>query len=223
MEKQVTGIRKRQQIKKANNTMFLWVVAAAAALTVCLVTSVFLVKQLMFNQRIIDAKDTTKKTLVKNKETFGSIKTEVNKLTANSQLNSLKVEQTDTTLQVIIDALPTADDRAALATSLQQVVLAPSGASIESLSVTDGAVAVEDETAADTTGAPVAVNFTIVLNGNYEQIGRAIADMERSIRPITVEQVQIEGTGTVLRASIYAKTYYLSAKSVELKTETIKP
>lgn len=222
MEKQITGLKKRQQIKKANNAMLLWVIAASAAVTVCAVLAYFLIGQMIFNQRIISAKTKTNSTLKQNKETFETIKSEVTKLLSNQNLNTLKVSPDDTALQVVVDALPTNDDRAALGTSLQDIVLSRSGVMIESMSVVEGNVASSVEDVVDTS-VPQEIPFSLVLIGSYGQITQAIADMERSIRPIKIDTMKLEGSGTRLRASITARTFYLPAKSVELKTETIEP
>ena len=49
----LTGFKKRQQIISARKTMFMWVMLASAAVAVCLVLSQLLVKQMIFNNRII--------------------------------------------------------------------------------------------------------------------------------------------------------------------------
>lgn len=220
----ITGLKKREKIQKANKTMFVWVVAASAAVAICIVLVQFLVRQLVFNQKIISAKGKADSTLLKNKETFEEIKTEVNKLISNSSLTALRVAETDTALQVVIDALPTADDRAALATSLQQVVLSRSGVGIQSISVTDTtSISATDEDLAADSSTPQEIVFNLVLVGNYTQISQAVSDMERSIRPMSVESLQLEGSGNQLTATISAKTFFLPAKTMEVKKEALKP
>lgn len=226
MEKRTTtGIKKREKIQQANKTMFLWVVVASAAVAICLVLAQFLIRQMIFNQKVISVKGQTNKTLVTNKQTFETIKSGVDKLISNNSLSSLKVAQTDTALQVVIDALPTSDDRAALATSLQQVVLSRSGAVIDSISVTDESSILPAGTVVETadSSTPQEIKFNFVLVGNYSQIGQTIADMERSIRPFSIDRLQIEGNGSQLRASVSAKTFYLPAKTMNVKTEALKP
>lgn len=227
-KKSITGLKKRQQIQNANRTMFLWIVAASVAVAICLVFGQFMLRQFMFNNKIIGAKNETYATLRDNKESFETLKSEVNKLVSNQSLSKLRVSDTDTALQVVVDALPTTDDRAALATSLQQVVLARSGVAVESINVIDaeGATTSEAEdgaaagTSSDTVGEVI---FTVVINGSYEQIQQALTDMEATIRPLSMQKVELEGSGSQLRATITAKSFYLPAKTAELKKETIKP
>lgn len=226
-KKAITGIKKRQQIKNANQTMFLWIIAASVAVAVCLVLGQFMLRQFIFNNKIISAKNQAYDTLRDNKESFGELKNEVNKLVSNQSLSKLKVAESDTSLQVIIDALPTTDDRVALANSLQQVILARSGVAIESITVVDGGTvttgAASDATTPTPSNAPISVPFTVVVKGNYDQIRQAVGDLEKSIRPMSVDRVLLEGSNNELRATIIAQSHYLPAKSVQVTTESIKP
>lgn len=220
----LTGLKKRQQIQQANKTMFIWVIAAAVAVTICLVLAQFMVRQLMVNNKIIGEKVKAQTTLDQNVKSFESLKKEVIKLTANESLTGLRVADTDTALQVVIDALPTIDDRATLGTSLQQVILAPSGITIKSLDVTQGVTEdVAGTEVASSTAEPQAIAFQMIITGTYDQIATAVKDMERSIRPIVIDSVKVQGTGRDLQASITAKSYYLPGKSVEVTKKTLKP
>lgn len=222
----MTGVKKRQQIKSANKTMFLWIIAASVAVAICLVLGQFMLRQFMFNSKIIGAKNETHDILVDNKESFTELQSEVNKLVSNPNLTKLRVTDTDTALQVVIDALPTADDRVALATSLQQVILSRSGVAIESINVIDGGAVIEalpGETPTVVNQSVTEVPFTVVILGNYEQIRQAVTDLEKTIRPMSLDQLAIEGSGTQLRATITAKSFYLPPKTVQVTTETIEP
>ena len=222
----LTGLKKRQQIQQANRTMFIWVAAASVALAICLVLAQFMVHQLMYNNKVIGEKTKTQQTLDRNLQTFDSLKKAVTKLTANSDLTALRVSETDSALQVIIDALPTNDDRAVLGTSLQQVVLARSGVGISSINVTQTTMPVDPTavtTAPTTVSTPTEILFDIVIVGNYDQIASAVKDMERSIRPISIDSIKLEGSGQQLSATIAARTYYLPGKTVELTKKPVTP
>jgi Tfp pilus assembly protein PilO len=223
----LTGLKKRQQIQQANRTMFIWVAAAAVALAICLVMAQFMVRQLMYNNKIIGEKTKTQQTLDKNLSTFDTLKKEVNKLTADDNLTALRAADTDTALQVIIDALPTNDDRAVLGTSLQRVVLARSGVGISSINVTQTGLVASTGTQATTSAVnsktPTEILFDITIVGNYDQISSAIKDMERSIRPISIDTIKLDGSGQQLSAMISARTYYLPSKTVELTDKTVRP
>lgn len=229
--RKLTGLKKRQQIDKANKTMFVWVAVASVVVAFALVAAQFMFKQAAFNQKIISAKSETRETLESNLKTADALKEEVNKLIANSALSSSKPKSSSApgapaaksnNLQVVLDALPTENDPAALTASLQHAVLDQSGVSIERLSATSGDI-IGENIAVAANDQPVEMPFNMVINGNYEQIKRAFTDMERVIRPMTIKTITIQGSDNQLRATIDGVTYYLPAKTVDLTTETIKP
>lgn len=217
----LTAVRKRQQIQTANKTMFLWIAGAAVALAMAVVGGQLLVRESLFNGKIISEKGKTLETLDDNIAAVEGLKTEVNKLTANSDLSRLKTADNDTALQVIIDALPTADDRTALGASLQQVILARSGVTIDSISVTESGVQEEVITGDASTPSEITFSFTII--GDYDRIRSALRDIERSIRPINIENIEVQGTAQSLQATISAKTYYLPPKTVQLGSKEVQP
>lgn len=218
----LTGVKKRQQIEQANKTMFLWIIAASVAVAVCLVLAQFMVRQFVYNSKVIGEKAKAQQILDRNIDSVDSLKQEVNKLIANNELTALRVSPSDTALQVIIDALPTSDDRAGLATSLQQVILARSGITIDSISVTGQSIS-SDATATATTNVstPIEIPFNITVVGDYAKLTQTITDLERSIRPISVDVIDVQGSGSTLRATISAKTFYLPPKSVEVQKKGI--
>lgn len=215
--KRLTGLRKRQQIVEANRTMFIGVVIASIIVAISLVAAQFLVKQFIFNNKVIAAKSEANTTLERNLKAVDNLKAEVNKLVANDNLSSVpagSINSTGNNLQVVLDALPTENDPTAVTASFQHAILNHSGVSIENLIVSPA----EDVD----TAAPVELPFSMVILGNYEQIQRALLDMERVIRPVQVRTVAIQGTDNQLRASIEGVTYYLPAKTVNVTKKTIK-
>lgn len=218
----LTGIKKRQQIKSANKMVFAWIVAASLVVGVCGVVAQFLIRQLTFNNTIYGTLTQTQSTIEKNINAYDGLKSSVVKLLADSNLNSLTNGKNSNALQVIIDALPTEENRSSFATSMQTKVLGPSGVAINSFSIIGAegdATTVEAIPGTDASS----FSFTFSISGSYEQIRQAIRDMERSIRPITFEAINIQGTSQRLETNITAKTYYQPAKSIQLKEEERKP
>lgn len=218
----ITGLRKRQLITAANKTVFVWIVVASVVLGICGVLAQFLVQQLMFNNKIYGVLSTTSKTLENNIKAYDGLKSDVTKLIANDSLTALRKGDGSTALQVIIDALPTEENKAAFATSMQSEVLGPSGASLSSFSVAEDNGTAASTTTSGTSG-PVSFDCNFVITGNYTQIQQALRNMERSIRPITVTSVDIQGTAASMQATIMATTYYQSPKDVQLKEVQVSP
>lgn len=225
----LTGVKKRQQIQKANRVVFIWVAIAGVVLAVAVVLAQVMIKQFIFNVSIIDVQRKTNATLVKNAEAYDPLRTEVSKLVANQRLSDLRTnkgENGDNALQVVIDAMPTTDDRLAVAASLQQAVLNRSGVRIEQLSIVDGStVAVaEDGSVAEAEAEGIKeVAFTFKAIGSYDQIKKMFEDMQLSIRPISVTEVKLSGASGGMTAEVQAKTFYAVPPTTALKEETKTP
>lgn len=218
----LTGIKKRQQIKSANKMVFAWIVAASLVVGICGVFTQFLVRQLMFNNKIYGELTKTQSILEGNVSAYDDLKSSVVKLLADSNLNSLRNGENSNALQVVIDALPTEENRSSFATSMQTKVLGPTGAAISSFAV----IGSDDGSASSGTveGTEAqSFSFSFSVSGSYEQIQQVIRNLERSIRPITVQTVDIQGAAGSMEASITAVTYYQPAKDIQLKKVELKP
>ncbi|MFZ1458674.1 MAG: hypothetical protein WAT17_02225 [Candidatus Saccharimonadales bacterium] len=220
----VTGFKKRQQIQQANRVVFIWVTIAAAALAITVVMAQFMVKQFMFNNVVIGAEVKANSTVQKNITVYDSLKSEVAKLYSNPMLGKLKADPSDTALQVVIDAMPTEDDRVALLASLQQIIFAKSGVHVEAISFND--VAATPSAATPGTSASsgvIAIPFTAKVTGNYDSIKQLLVDLNHSIRPIKVTSLKITGASNSMTAELEAETYFAAPDTVDLKQETKKP
>lgn len=221
----ITGLKKRQQISKANRLVFLWVAAAGVAVTIAIVLSQFMIKQFLFNNKVISTMTTTNDTLKKNAQAYEPLKTEIIKLIAAKELTDLRVSPDDSALQVVIDAMPTVDDRMALAASLQQVILNKSGVKIEQLSF-DSQAAITTDPAAPVVTAGTTINeipFMFKVTGTYEQMKTLFENMNQSIRPINVKVIKLSGASSAMTADVQATTYYATPANTDLKQKEIKP
>lgn len=218
----LTGLKKRQQITAANRMVFAWIIAASLVIGICGVFAQFLIRQLAFNNKIYSTLATTSKTLDKNIEAYDGLKSSVVKLVADVNLTALQKGKDSSALQVIIDALPTEENRSALATSMQNEVLGPAGVSINSFSVTDTAAGTVSGGTVQGTDAS-SFEFAFSIAGSYAQVQQAIKNIERSIRPITITSVDIQGTADKLEVTIGAVTYYQPSKEIQLKDQEVKP
>jgi hypothetical protein len=220
----LTGLKKRQQIELAGRYMFIWVAVAAVAVSFCIATGQYMFSKWSYNNKILSAKYTASDTLTKNINNATELKKEVDALVANQDLASVKTDPNDTATKSILDALPTTLDPAALATSLQQAILNRSGVTVENISVpseVDG-TGVGATTATGDSATPQEAKFTFVVSGSYTQIRTLVHDLERTIRPIKIQGVTLNGTDANLRATFDAVTYYQPAKNTDAKQEVVK-
>jgi hypothetical protein len=217
----LTGLKKRQQIEVAGRTMFMWVAIAAIAVSFCLATGQYLFSKWDYNNKIISKKNTAAQTLANNITNAAKLKEEVDNLTANQDLASIKTNPSDPNTKSVLDALPTAFDPAALATSLQQVVLSRSGVSVESISVPPDVDTAAGEVTEVTPG-PQEIKFSFTATGNYDKIKSLMIDLNRTVRPIKLVTMTLNGSDNNLRAAFEYVTYYQSAQSIKLGEEAVK-
>lgn len=225
----VVGMRKRQQIANSNKTMFIWVAGASVLVAFALVISIFLVKQIMFTEKVLIKKGETIGNLNKNKEAAGELDKAVNKLRANRNLSASRSSASDNNLDVIIDAMPYAADPVALGSSLQSVLL--TGTSIESLTVdtpssdgtTDTSASV-DTSSLQAVGNSQPITFSFKATGTSDQLKALFSRLNRSIRPVQIMSVQIESASEgKLTATVQAATFYQPQKKLDLKETVVKP
>lgn len=216
----LTGVKKRQQIQQANKTVFIWVSIAAVVVTIAIVLAQFMVKQFIFNNQILGYESTAADNLKASIDAYEPLKKSVANLTANQDLTVLRVSPSDNAVQVVIDAMPTVDDRIALAASLQQVILARSGAKIDGFSFMQSA---NTTTVATANTSYQEITFGVQATGPYDTIRKLLDDIHHSLRPISVTSLKLSGASSNMQVQIQATTYYALPRTADIKTKTITP
>ena len=137
---------------------------------------------------------------------------------------------------LISNALPTTSDFPGLIALLENMSgvagvtlksVSPSVASAAS-TVGTGAAAAGTATTTATSGSGPAnaaaqqYSFTIAVDGSYDAIGKLMAGVETSARPMRVTSLQLSGTGKTLSAQIDLTTFYLDKAGLPFTTETVK-
>lgn len=223
------AIRKRTQIAQANRTMFIWIAVASALVGVALVVSIFMAQKLFYNEKVLAAKQTTVSNLDHNNSVVSSLEDQIRVLDTNTALSSVKANDTDQTIQVILDALPSEANSFAFGASLQNKLLTGiDGLSIESLQV-DPVVGVETLTDDSDTTAPSdttttdsnAITFQFVVKGSQDNFKQVLQNLERSIRPIVVTSVRIEIQSTGPEMTVQGETFYEPAKTIGLQDKAV--
>lgn len=222
----LVGLTKRQQLKKTNQNIFVWVTVAAVVLAFSAVALQFLVRQGLFNNKIIGEQQKTSRALDESKKNFDGLKRNVDALLADTKLSALRVNPTDNSLQVVLDALPTSGDPTTFSNSLYNKILSRQGVTITGVNV--GAVGVSDPSAATSTAnAPVGetqvLPFEASFIGNPDQLRNTLIDIEKTIRPVVVRQMSIAVGEAHLEVTMQGETYYLPRSTVKLGDKTIKP
>lgn len=222
-----TAIRKRSQIAKANRTMFLWIAAASALVGVAVVVSIFYAQRLFYTEKVLSAKQNTVSVLSRNLDVVDGLKDEVQALSANQALLSIRANETDSTLQVVLDALPSDANSLALGASLQNKLLAGIEGSytLESLQVTpvDGVESLSLDTTVDASSSALSneIGFNFTARGSQAALQQALRNLERSIRTIQVKHISIETRQNELSMSVQGVAYYEPAQTIEFKEKAV--
>lgn len=216
MEKTDKTLRKRQQISKANKTMFLWVAAGSGVVGIALVLSVFLIRQLVFNEEVLFKKNDTIGALQESQMAVPKLREAIAVKNTDKALLETRAKDTDKPLQVIIDALPDTPNTAALGASLQSVLIPASSLQLDSLKV--------DPLTEDGESGVMSFSFSVSTNqSSLGELRNLQQRLERSIRAIKVTSVLIETSGTKATMSVTGVAYYEPARELQLGSETVEP
>ncbi len=224
--KKEAAIRKRQQIAKASQMMFLWVAGASVIIGASIVLLYVLGQKFIFNEKVLAEKMHTVSTLQDNNKVVSKLEDNLRVLNTNESLIKLQSAADSEPVQVILDALPARANSAALGASLQSnVLLAQPGVTIESLTVTPVGGTSSAGAAADNNA--IQFNFTVSTNGKDDKAANRLKDvlerLERSIRAISISSLQVQQQGSRLQMNVAGEAYYQPAMDVELQTKVVKP
>lgn len=229
MKNNDVAIRKRTQISQASRTMFIWIAIASALIGTAGVVSVFLVQKLIYQEKVLSAKQTTVSTLDHNLSIVGDLKNEVRALDANSALMSVKANDNDQALQVVLDALPSDANSLALGSSLQNKLLAgiQGDYTLKSLQVTpvDGVEANTGSTTVNASGSGGSgnqINFSFSVEGDQNALRQVLQNLQRSIRTIVVTRLSIDTQAGKLTMVVEGHAFYQPAKTVQLTEQPVK-
>lgn len=219
------ALRKRQQIDSSKRTMFMAVAAVALVSGVALVVSFFLVQQIIFHGKIVEAKQETIDTIKSNIAVIDELKDNVRVLDTNEALNSVRSSEGSTALQVILDALPSESNADALGASLQiRFAGEVSGLKVDSLVVTasdgeDSLVSGDSEGG----GSSSSIGFMMSVSGSADMLKEFLARLERSIRVFELSSIDMRTSSDGLSMNIIGQAYYEPGRNIELGTKVVKP
>lgn len=223
------AIRKRNQIAKANRTMFIWIAIASALVGTAAVVSFFLAQQLIYNEKVLLAQQKTISTLKHNNSVIEDLQSEILVIDTNQDLAKVKANDSDQALQVILDALPSEANSLALGASLQNKLLTgvPGLQPIQSLQVVpvDGVESSDSSSTVDASEESsvensISFNFSVV--GTQDALRQVLENLERSIRTIEITSLRIENqANNLLVMTVGARAFYEPTVNLELKDKAV--
>ena len=222
----MADLTKRALIDKANVTVVAVVSVAAFVTIFSLVATKALWSQRSYQSRVITAREKARDQLQANKKAADTLVSSYQQF-VSSQENVIGGNSTGTgerdgdNARIVLDALPSKYDFPALTTSLEKLV---KGQNL----VMSAISGVDDESnqqkqASSATPQPVEIPFKLGVKGSYDNIQKLVGVLESSIRPFTVNQLELKaGENNELELTLDAKTYYQPEKSFEFKSEVVK-
>jgi len=69
---------------------------------------------------------------------------------------------------------------------------------------------------------PIELDFNLTVSGNYADIQKFISNMDRTIRPMKIERIELKGSDDSMKANMKVITYYQPSTSLEVETRTIE-
>jgi len=225
---------KRLAISKAN-TQAVIVTAIASFITVfCLVASYTVWKQTKYQSNVISAAQHSKQQLSTDISAYKDLSTSYNSfengatniiggsssLTAPVPPNAA-YDNNGPNSKLILDALPSSYDFPALATSVERILEA-GNFDISAITGTDNELGEETNTASPNP-TPVQMPFGLsVINTNYEAVQQLVQTLQNSIRPLSVDQLDITGGGTTMLLTINGHSYYLPGKTLTITEQAVQ-
>lgn len=215
---------KQLQIDKANAAIVLIVSLAAVVTAFSLVGVKSLLSQQAFQARVISQQKDTLKVADADIDALKKLSASYDAFD-NASSNIIGGVSAGTgpkdgnNSKIVLDALPNQYDFPALISSMENL-LTSRGFKIKTLSgIDDIALA---ESASQTKPVPVEIPFQVGVVGSFTSVQDLVGVFERSIRPISLQNIKISGSDDSLELSVNAKTYYQPGKNLNVTNKVIK-
>lgn len=207
---------KRAQLDKNKMTVFA-IISVAAVITIgCLVIAKGFVSQGGYYNKVIDMKAAARDQLKSNIDSVATLRTAYDAFVAQNPnlLGGNPVNGDDrggTNADLVLDALPNKEDFPALITSVEKLL---AGYKINTIGSGGGGMGMT--AAAGTTSE---LYFSAEVEGSFDGMKTLFGTLNRSIRPIQVTSLELNGSSNNLKAIIGAKSFYQAETGLQI-TET---
>lgn len=220
-----TSLTKRSLISKANSTIVVATALSAFILVVGLVAGRSLVGQLLYQNRVIDAKKEALAQLRHNLDAVDSLEesyqdfVEKNPNVLAGSPDGAGPMDGDNA-KIVLDALPSKYDFPALTSSLEKLITDQNLAFV-GMTGNDEEVA-QQEAQSATNPQPVVIPFEVQVTGQYGSIRNLVDVLRLSIRPFKIQNLELSGAESNMIVSIRAETYYQPAKDLTIETKVVR-
>jgi len=225
MAEAINPTGKRAIIDKTNSRLVIMASVAAFIFVFSLVATKTLVSQSNYQNHVITEKRKTLKQLRSDVTAVSQLESSYQAFTTTSQ-NALggdpngKGAQDGDNTKIVLDALPSTYDFPALVTSIE-AMLSSQPVTTNNISGNDDEVA-QSANQSSATPQPMPMPFQLRVTGNYSGVQGLISELQRSIRPMEIQTLQLCGSQDKLTLTITAQTYYQPAKQFKITTKVVK-
>ncbi len=217
---------KHEIVDKANKRMLLAVAFATFVFVFSAFAAKALISQSLYQGRIISEKEKAldqlednKQSLEELKKSFTAFQDETINILGGNPSGEGPLDGKNAKL--VLDALPGSYDYPALSSSFEKI-LRDGGYDIDSIGGTeDTSLAVSGETASGT-AQPVEVPYAFSVSSNSDGTQRLLETLEKSIRPMYVDNMQIQIGESILQTRLSLHTFFTQPKTFELGTKEVK-
>lgn len=218
------GNGKRLLIDKANTTMLVIIGLTSFILTFAAVGSKALISQNSYQSRVLKERQEALKKLKQNNTNVASLVTSYKSFASETQ-NVLggspvgKSPRDGDNPKIILDALPSKYDFPGLISSLEKI-LTEGGFRIEGIGGNDDEVA--QLNAATDKPVPIEMPFPVSIRTTQGGGYTLLATLEKSIRPIYINQLSLAVEQGELVMKMNAKSFYQPEKTLKVNTKVVK-
>lgn len=217
---------KHVAIVKANAQAVIVVAVASFISVFCLMASQTLWKQNAYQSRVIAAKEKAHNQLKNNLTAANALTDSYTKFTSGDH-NVIGGSTTGSgdndgdNAKIVLDALPSSYDFPALASSLEKI-LKDHSIDTGNIGGTDDELAQQVNTSSPTPQA-VPMNFTLGVSAvSYNSVQDLVSVLQRSIRPIQIDTLDLNGSNSSMSLNITAHTYYQPPKNLSIVKQAVK-
>lgn len=217
---------KRLQIDKAQSTVLITVCVCTAVTIFSLISTKALLSQAAYHRKEINAKKAALKqinsnlaaasNLVSQYQTFNS--SNPNAIGGKNSSDPSARPPDGTNSRVVLDALPSKYDFPALVSSMSSLLNSNAVAS-PSVSGTDQSSTVS--AAPSTAPQPVPIPISLSGTSSYAGLQHLLKDIERSIRPIDITNLQMSGNASNISFSLQTNTYFQPPKTLVVTSKEV--
>ncbi len=188
----------------------LLLVVATVGVVLSFVFSRQLVGDILFNNKVISAKNEVNTTLKQNLDAVPELKT-----------NYQRLQQDGPKTSEILEALPTTEDFGPFSATME-ALSARAGVQLLGITLEGTNLVVEGAEPVTSVSGPQPVNYRLSMTGSYDKLVTVIKNLQLNNRPIRIQSISFSGEEPKILAEISITTYYQGLTEVGDVTETLQ-